>query len=131
MSIRDENIAVRRDEHVARLIESDRSVSLDSRLAERQHHFPILAELENLVACPGFAIAVRHPYIIVFIYEEAMRPHDHSCAKTFHQISRRIEFQDGREARIGTGSSAASFDDPNALSVAIDVRADHLPPRPS
>ena len=130
MSVRDKNVAVRRDQHIARLIERVGPVSRDSRLAERQQHFSVLAELENLVALPIFGVAIRDPHIVVFIYKETMRPHNHPRAKAFHQIARRIEFQNGREVRFGAGSSAAPFDDPDAFAVAIDVRADHLSPRP-
>jgi len=86
-------------------------------------------EFENLVTLAVFSLAVGHPDVAVVIHIEAVREHEQPFAETFHQIARRIEFQNRRQIRFGARSSAAPFDHPYALAVAIDVRADHLSPR--
>src|SRR4029077_2216341 len=101
MSVRDEDVAARRDEHIARLVECIRAVSRHPRFAQRQQHLSVLAKLEDLVPFPGLAIAIRYPNIVIFIYEKAMRTDNHPRAKALHQIARRIEFENWRKVRSG------------------------------
>src|SRR5437870_11062685 len=97
MAIRDENIAVRSDEDVRRLIESIRTVASDSGFAESHQDFSVRAELENLMAFDVFSRAVSHPHVSLSIDMNSVRADEHPRAKTLHELARRIKFKERRQ----------------------------------
>src|SRR5439155_2258238 len=97
MAIRDENIAVRSDEDVRRLIESIRTVASDSRFAKSHQDFSIRAELENLMAFGAFSRAVGHPHVSLSIDMNSMRTDEHPRAKTLDELACRIKFKERRQ----------------------------------
>src|SRR5439155_6207844 len=97
MAIGDEDFALRRDQDIGRLIERVRTVASDSRFAERHQELSIRAELEHLLTPSIFPGPVSHPDVSFPVDVDPVRIDEQSCAKTLHELARRIKLEDGRE----------------------------------
>ena len=75
-----EDVAVRRDDDVGRLIEEIGTGAADARLAERHQHLAVGAELEDLMALAVLAARVGHPEVAVAVHGRAVREDEHALA---------------------------------------------------
>ena len=143
MSIGDENVAVRRDQHCGRCVELVRTVAGDTGLAERHQHPAVRTELEDLVALSVLAEPVGDPDIAIAVDMQAMREKQQPLAERLHQLARRIEFEDRRQVRSVTGERGPRFHErgrsersaplghPDTGPVGIDIHAAGRTPRAS
>ena len=86
VAVGDEDVAVRSDQDVGRLIERIGTVAGDSRLAQRHQDLAIGAELEHLVTLHSPGIAVGHPHVALPVHMNAVRADEHPRAKALHNL---------------------------------------------
>jgi hypothetical protein len=83
MAFRHKDVAVRRDDHIGRLVEEARGRTGDPCLSERHQNFPIRTEFENLRSLAILRLLVGDPEITLGINGGAMRKHEHPFAPAF------------------------------------------------
>src|SRR6185503_19024594 len=96
------------------------------RLAERQQHLALRAELEHLMALVAAAEPVGHPDIAVAVDMQAMGEQQQARAEALQQLAGAVEFEDRVKRRAVAGKwprridarwrarFAAAFADPDA-----------------
>ncbi len=138
----DEDLPVRRDDHVVRLVER---LGWRAGLAGRPDHHEDLSfrrELHDLVplapriwralelggtGCP----AVRRPDVPVAVYEEPVRAHEHVGSEARKEVALGIEAHDGRVVRVHAVVAPAALMHPDVSAVGVHVDAAHASPRPA
>src|SRR5207247_2548178 len=111
VAVGDEDVAVWRRDHIARLVERIGTIAWHARLSERQQHLALRTELDHLMALRAFfvALAVGDPDVSVLVDVKAVRKENHAAAKAReHFAGRAIELEDRRERRIGARIRAAA-----------------------
>src|SRR5687768_2023208 len=85
MAVCDEDGTIRSDDDIRRTVEDVGAAPETPRLAERQEHLAVGAELDNLMTLAGYAVdavgGVGDPDVAVAIDVDAMRRHEHPGAK--------------------------------------------------
>src|SRR5689334_16010769 len=104
-----EDVAVRSDDDVGRLIEEVRPRSADARLAKRHQHLALWAELEYLVPLARFSARVGHPQVAVAIDGGAVREDEHALTPRLEQLAVLVVLQDRRLAAAGAGVGEAAM----------------------
>src|SRR6516225_11028692 len=96
MALRHEDIAVRRDVDVGRLIEriGRARVAGNAWLAQRHQYLAVLAEFDDGLALAALGHGVGYPYVTFTVHMEAMRVVDHAAAEFGLQIAVSIELHD-------------------------------------
>src|SRR5262249_40389684 len=94
VTVGNEDVAVRRHQRRGGRVEFIRGAAGNARLAERQQHLAVRAELEDLVALTFLAESVRYPDISFRVDGEAVRKQDEASAETLHELAGFIELED-------------------------------------
>src|SRR5262249_47026575 len=123
-SVRDEDVAIGRDQDIGRPIEGVGPVARDPGLAQRHQHLSIGTELDDRVALAVAAPAVGDPDVAIPVREQAVRPIDHAGAEARHQLAGGVELLDRRDIRALAGLCAAPIKHPDAGAISIDVDSD-------
>ena len=107
VSISDDDVAVGRDCARGWTDEGGTAVSLrDTRLAKRQQHLAVGAELEHLMALAAAAEAVDGPHVALAVHVNAMRKQHQARAEALEQLSGLIELEDWIEVRAATAAGS-------------------------
>ena len=135
VSVRHKNIAIRSDHDIRWLIKGVRTVSGDSRLAERHQDLPFGAELDDRVSLAGDSFPARgdgvgHPHVSVLVHMEAVRKDKHPRAKALQKLARGIELEDRRQVGTAARICPTSLADPD-VAPAIHVYRARRSPSPS
>ena len=107
----DEDLAVRRDDDVGRLVERVRAVAGDAGLAERHQQLAVGTELEDLMAFAARRPRVGHPDVAVAIDREAVRERRTSLRPTTSAVCPTVELEDRRFGSSGAGILEAAMHD--------------------
>src|SRR5262245_12724404 len=101
VSLRHEDVAVRRHEDVGRLIERVGGVGVagDARLAQRHQHFAVLAELDDGLALAILRSRVGYPDVAFAVDMEAVRIVHRAGAELGLQVAVGVELHDRIERR--------------------------------
>src|SRR5580704_8838610 len=126
VAVGDEDVARGRDEHVRWRVEGVGAIAGDARLAQRLQQFSVGGELHHRLV-----LAVGDPYRAVGCRGQAVGPGELARPEACNQLARRVEFLDRRDIRAFTGFARATVEHPEAGTVAVDVDADRLAPRPA
>ena len=111
-----EDVAVRRDEHVGRLVERVGTVAGDARLAERHQHLAVRTELVDDLALVVRRIAravIGHPDVAVLVDVKTVREVEQPGAELPEQLARGVEVQNRIELRSDAGVGAAAVVGPD------------------
>src|SRR5262249_8144136 len=122
--------AMRCDRDMGRLIESVRTVSGASRLAEGHKDPAIGTEFELLVALAVFSLSIGHPYVAFLVHADAVGKYEQARPEVSQQLARWVEFEDRRQVRIGAAVYTASLRNPYVI-VGIDIDRRRRPPGPT
>src|SRR5258708_408291 len=123
VAVRDEDVAIRSDRNGIRLIQSIRTVARFAGFAEGHQDLSVLVQLENLMAFTVLSLAVAEPQVSILVHQKAVGKNEHPLPKALQQLSGRIEFEDGRQARARAAIGAASFGDPDVTVGSNEYRA--------
>src|SRR5829696_3849197 len=88
VAVSNEDMSVGSDVNCRWRVELVEAAAWLAGLAERQQHFSIRTELEDLVTLAVLAEAVGHPNVSLAIDMETVRKNEHSPAKGLHELSR-------------------------------------------
>ena len=126
----DEYVAVRRGDHVARLVELAGAAAGDAGFAQAHQLLAFGVELDHLVPLGAFVVPVeiRDPHVAVAVHVEAVRRDEQTRAEARQQLAgMAIELEDGIEVRrvlAGlTQPTAAAVVGPDVPVVRVDVDA--------
>jgi len=130
VAIGDEDVAVGRHQDVGRCVERILCGPGDAGLAERHEKLAVLIELHDGVT---LAVVLRgsvgHPDVVVPVDMQAVRKIDHAPAEALYQLAFFVELHDRIELRVRTRPCIfATVERPDALAVAIDIKADDRAP---
>src|SRR5262249_24941507 len=128
--VRDEDVAVWRGHDVAGAVERVRPVAGDARLAQGHQHLAFRAEFEDLVAFAVLTRRIARPDVAVPVDVGAVRLIEHSRPEHPQYLARRIELDDGRQARAFAVGRAAALEDPD-VAFAVDIDSDRPAPFPA
>ena len=130
VAVRDEDVAVRRRDHVARLVELARAAARHPRFAQAHQLLALGAELDHLVPLGARLVAfpVGHPHVAVRVHVQAVRRDEQTGAEARQHLARlAIELEDGIEVRgVLAGlaqAAAAAVVGPDVPVVRVDVDA--------
>src|SRR5881409_963489 len=129
MSLGDENVAVRRDNHIRRLVEQTWIGAGNARLAERHQQLSIRTELEDLITLTILYLRVGYPEVPLRIDRGAVRKHKHAFSPASEKLAGLVEFEDRRFRSSGTRVSRASMDHVNTAVGRSFHRRDRCPLR--
>ena len=96
MTVGDEDVAVRRDEHVGRLVEAVGARRRHALPAERHQHRAVGAELEDLLSHLAVAARIGDPQVAVAIDGGAVREEEQPGAKGPEQPAGLVVYEDRR-----------------------------------
>ena len=125
VSVRDKNIAVRRNHHVTGRPKQVRTHSAGSFFSERKQHFSVFAELGDLqpfgtVFC---RLRVCHPDVALFIHIKAVRLHEKTFAEMLQTLACfLVKLDDGVKIRLCAAVCGAAVISPH-IAVRADVDA--------
>ena len=137
VAVRDEDVAVRRGDHVARLVELTGAAAGLAGDAQAQQLFALGAELDDLMALGARLVALRvgHPDVAVGVDVDAVRQHEQAGAEAGHHLAGvLVELEDGVAVGIllaapGQGQPPAAVVGPD-VAVRSDVDARRRAPLP-
>jgi hypothetical protein len=87
MSIGDEDVAVRSNEHRRWRVEFVSTTAGDPGFAEREQHLAVRTELDNLMTFALLAQPIGDPDVALAIDMDAVRQHQRANAEAFHQVA--------------------------------------------
>src|SRR5215471_8532630 len=126
MSVGDEDIAVRRYDHIGGRVEMGGVLAGLARCAESHQHLAVGRKLHNGMACLLVLVSapVGDPDVVVLIDEQAMGDVGHSGREARHHVSGGIVLVERRDLGALAAGGAAAVIDPHALAVAVDIEPD-------
>ena len=124
VSVGDIDRAVRTDRQVGRFVEQVGAVAADAGLPQFDQDFPLLVELEDLVALDAvFHAGVDDPEIVIVVDDDAVRKDEHARAETEQKLSFGAEFQNRVHVGIGATVHPATLEQPD---IAFGIHVDRI-----
>ena len=110
VSIADENVAVRRDHHIRRPVESVGTFCSDTGLAKPHEDLSIRAQFDNLLPLAVLVLRVCDPNVSIAVDGHPVRLNEHSHAETLQELARRRELKNGWVVAVKDPNVAARID---------------------
>jgi hypothetical protein len=119
VAVGDEDVAVRRGDHIRGRIEHPWRVAGLTRLAQCQQDLALRRELDDGMTFPVFTAPICDPHIAGPIDIEAVRPIGETAAEIRNHFPAGVYFHHRIDRRTGAAVAAATLEDPQCLPVAM------------
>ena len=132
VTVAHEDVAVRRDQDVVRLVKAALGTTRHAGGAKSHQHVAVRAELDDLVSPVTLAAGIGDPHVAIVIHVDAVRPDEHPSPPPLEHVAVLVELEHDIEVVVpDTGVLATPIDRPDRLAVWGDLLKAGRTPIPS